>query len=148
VTSSEPELIPGGCSADDRGRVYFANNFDPSGCHRLYMVENFGAGVVRAWHAHRRESKWVMAVAGAALACCVRIDDWDSPAKEARLHRFALDAANPSVLAIPAGYANGAMSLTESTKLLYFSDSTLEDSLDDDIRYPARYWDPWHVPER
>jgi dTDP-4-dehydrorhamnose 3,5-epimerase-like enzyme len=112
------------------------------------MVENFSAGTVRAWHAHRRERKWVTAVAGAALACCIEIDDWESPSRDAEVHRFVLDAANPAVLEIPAGYANGAMSLSPSTKLLYLSDATLDASLDDDIRFPARHWDPWHVAER
>ena len=64
------------------------------------------------------------------------------------MHRFTLDAANPSVLEIPAGYANGAMSLLPVTKLLYFSDATLDGSRGDDYRFPARLWDPWQVAER
>jgi dTDP-4-dehydrorhamnose 3,5-epimerase-like enzyme len=148
MTSSEPELIPAGASSDDRGRVYFANDFDLSQCRRMYIVENFATGTVRAWHAHRHERKWVLALTGAALACCVPIDDWDSPSTDATVSRFTLDADHPALLAIPAGYANGAMALLPQTKLLYLSDASLEASLGDDIRYPARYWDPWHVPER
>jgi dTDP-4-dehydrorhamnose 3,5-epimerase len=49
---------------------------------------------------------------------------------------------------VPAGYANGAMSLLPGTKIVYFSDASLEGSVDDDFRYPARYWDPWQVAER
>jgi dTDP-4-dehydrorhamnose 3,5-epimerase len=148
MSGERPELIRGGASTDDRGRVYFANDLDLSSFRRLYFVENFAQGTVRAWHAHRHERKWVMAVAGAALACCVEIDDWDSPSPDAEVHRFVLDASSPSILAVPAGYANGAMSLTPDTKLLYFSDASLDDSLDDDVRFPARHWDPWHVAER
>jgi dTDP-4-dehydrorhamnose 3,5-epimerase len=40
------------------------------------------------------------------------------------------------------------MSLTEDAKLIFFSTSTLEESKDDDFRYPARYWDIWTVAER
>lgn len=145
---SAPRLIAGGCAADDRGRVYFANDFDLAGCRRMYMTENFAAGTVRAWHAHRHERKWVIAVSGAALVCCVEIDDWDSPSPDLEVHRFTLDAASPSVLEVPAGYANGAMSLTANAKLLFLSDATLDDSLSDDVRFPARLWDPWDVPER
>lgn len=143
-----PRLIGGGAAADDRGRVYFANDFDLDAVRRLYIVENFSRGTVRAWHAHRHERKWVTAISGAALACCVAIDDWDAPSPDAQVHRFVLDAANPAVLEIPAGYANGAMSLVEGAKLLYLSDATLDASLDDDFRYPARHWDPWRVAER
>jgi dTDP-4-dehydrorhamnose 3,5-epimerase-like enzyme len=148
VTDDQPQLILGDASSDDRGRVYFANEFDPSDCRRMYIVENFATGTVRAWHAHRRERKWVLALTGAALACCVRIDDWDAPAADAEVHRFTLDARYPRVLAIPAGFANGAMALLPGTKLLYFSDASLEQSLQDDVRYPARYWDPWSIAER
>jgi dTDP-4-dehydrorhamnose 3,5-epimerase len=146
--SSEPHLIPGGSSADDRGRVSFVNDFDPSRARRLYLVENFAGGMVRAWHAHQREAKWVMAVSGAALVCAVEIDDWENPSPQLEVHRFTLDAAKPSVLHIPGGNANGAMSLLPGTKLLYFSDTDLDGSLTDDFRYPARHWDPWHVAER
>jgi hypothetical protein len=38
--------------------------------------------------------------------------------------------------------------LAPQTKLLYVSDASLEASLEDDIRFPARYWDPWQVAER
>lgn len=146
--SEAPKLIAGGCSADDRGRVYFANDFDLADARRMYLTENYAAGTVRAWHAHRRERKWVLAVSGAALVCCVEVDDWESPSPEAEIHRFVLDAANPAVLAVPAGYANGAMSLTADTKLMFLSDAPLDASLSDDVRFPARHWDPWRVLER
>jgi dTDP-4-dehydrorhamnose 3,5-epimerase len=146
--SDKPELIRGGIATDDRGRVSFVNQFDLMGCRRFYLVENFATGTVRAWHAHRHERKWVLAVSGAALAACVEIDDWDSPSTNQDIHRFVLDSANPSVLSVPPGYANGAMSLAPGTKLLYVSDRTLDDSVEDDIRFPARHWDPWEVAER
>jgi dTDP-4-dehydrorhamnose 3,5-epimerase-like enzyme len=146
--SERPRLIAGGVATDDRGRVYFANDFDLGPCRRFYFVENFSPGTVRAWHAHRHERKWVLAVSGAALACCVEIDDWETPSTDSEVHRFVLDAATPSVLAVPPGYANGAMSLAPKTKLLYFSDKPLETSMEDDVRFPARHWDPWQVTER
>jgi dTDP-4-dehydrorhamnose 3,5-epimerase-like enzyme len=143
-----PKLIRGGVAADDRGRVAFVNDFSPAAAQRFYIVENYGFSTVRAWHAHRRERKWVMAIAGAALACCVEIDDWEHPSPDAEVHRFTLDAAAPAVLEVPAGYANGAMSLLPGTRIMYLSDATLDASLGDDVRFPARYWDPWQVEER
>jgi dTDP-4-dehydrorhamnose 3,5-epimerase-like enzyme len=146
--SDGPELIEGAVSTDDRGRVLFANDFDLLDCRRFYFVENFSVGTVRAWHAHQHERKWVVAVSGAALVACVEIDDWESPSKSQEVHRFVLDAGCPSVLSVPPGFANGAMSLLPQTKLLYLSDAVLGASLNDDVRYPARYWDPWGVRER
>jgi dTDP-4-dehydrorhamnose 3,5-epimerase len=128
--------------------VYFANEFDVSQARRFYIVENFATGTVRAWHAHRQERKWVMALSGAALACCVKVDNWESPSRDAEVLRFTLDSQSPAVLAIPAGYANGAMALVPGTKLLYLSDASLEQSIADDFRFTARHWDLWQVPER
>lgn len=144
----EPRLIKGGLAVDDRGQVSFVNDFDFEGVKRFYAVENHTRGFIRAWHAHRKEAKYVMVVKGAALIGAVEIDDWDNPSKDAQVQRHVLNEASPAVLFIPAGYANGFMSLTADTKILFFSTSSLEDSRGDDIRYDAHHWDPWTVEER
>ena len=145
---SEPRLIKGGLAVDDRGQVSFVNDFDFEGVKRFYAVENHSRGLIRAWHAHRKEAKYVMVVRGAALIAAVEIDDWDNPSKDALVHRHVLSERSPSVLFIPAGYANGFMSLTQDAKILFFSTSSLADSLGDDVRYDPRHWDPWTVEER
>ncbi len=145
---SELRLIKGGLAVDDRGQVSFVNDFDFADVKRFYAVENHRSGFIRAWHAHKKESKYVMVVKGAALVGAVEIDDWDNPSKDATVERYILSERSPSVLFVPAGYANGFMSLTPDTKIFYFSTRSLEDSLGDDIRYDARYWNPWTVEER
>jgi len=142
------KILHGGIAVDDRGEVGFVNDFDFAGVKRFYTVANHRIGFVRAWHAHRNEAKYVMVLEGAALVGAVAIDDWENPSKEAEVARFVLSAKKPSVLFIPAGYANGFMSLTEDARLVFFSTSTLEESMGDDIRYDARYWDIWQVEER
>ncbi len=144
----KPRLIKGGVAVDDRGQVSFVNDFDFESVRRFYAVENHARGFIRAWHAHKKEAKYVMVVKGAALIGAVEIDDWDNPSKDAQVHRHVLSEASPAVLFVPAGYANGFMSLTEDTKILFFSTRSLADSAGDDIRYDARHWDPWTVEER
>jgi dTDP-4-dehydrorhamnose 3,5-epimerase len=144
----EPRLIRGALVADDRGDVAFVNDFDFAGVKRFYLVSNHTAGFVRAWHAHRHEAKYVTVVQGAMLIACVRIDDWEKPSPDLPVQRFVLSAKTPAVLFIPAGYANGNMSLTADAKAIFFSTSSLEESKGDDIRYDARVWDPWQVEER
>jgi dTDP-4-dehydrorhamnose 3,5-epimerase-like enzyme len=143
-----PRLIEGKLSVDDRGEVGFVNDFDFAGVKRFYSVTNHRAGFVRAWHGHRRESKYITAVRGALLVCCVAIDDWEHPSKDLPISRFVLSAAKPEVLYVPAGYVNGFMSLTEGAKVIFFSTSTLQESQRDDVRFPARFWDPWSIQER
>ena len=142
------ELIRGALAVDDRGEVGFVNDFDFAGVKRFYTVSNHAAGFVRAWHGHRHEEKYVTVVSGAALVCCVEVDDWDSPSPELPVERFVLSDRAPGVVHVPAGYVNGFMTLTEGAKLMFFSTQTLADSLGDDVRFPARYWDPWQVEER
>jgi dTDP-4-dehydrorhamnose 3,5-epimerase-like enzyme len=144
----EPRLIKGGLGVDDRGEVGFVNEFDFAGVKRFYTVKNHCRGFVRAWHAHKKESKYVTVLSGAAMVCAVRIDDWENPAKDQDVTRLVLSATNPSVLYIPQGYANGFMNLTDDTILVYFSTATVEESQGDDYRYDARYWNPWKVVER
>jgi dTDP-4-dehydrorhamnose 3,5-epimerase len=144
----EPELLRGGLAVDDRGEVAFVNEFAFADVKRFYTVSNHGQGFVRAWHAHRNEGKYVLVVSGAALVCCVEIDDWDNPSADLDVKRFVLSERSPAVLRIPPGYANGFMTLSPDAKLLFFSTSTLEESLGDDVRFPARFWDPWSVEER
>jgi len=143
-----PRLIEGGLAVDDRGAVSFVNDFDFAGVKRFYTVTNHRAGFVRAWHAHRHEAKYVTVLQGAAIIGVVEIDDWENPSREKKVHRYILSSSKPSVIYIPPGYANGFMSLTKDTLLVFFSTATLEESRGDDVRYDARYWDIWGVIER
>lgn len=143
-----PVLLEGGLGIDDRGQVAFVNDFAFEGVKRFYVVANHRQGFLRAWHAHRREAKYVTVLHGAAVVAAVKIDDWAHPSKDAQIHRYVLSAQKPSILFIPAGYANGFMSLTEDAKLVFFSTTTVEESRGDDVRYDARYWDPWEIIER
>lgn len=146
--TKEPYLIEGGLRVDDRGEVAFVNDFHLEGVKRFYAVSNHKQGFVRAWHAHRRETKYVTVVQGAALVAAVVIDDWQNPSKAAEVHRYVLTAQRPAVVCIPPGFANGFMSLTADAKLIFFSTSTIEESLTDDVRYDAYYWNAWTIQER
>jgi len=148
MSEQTPRMIEGGLAVDDRGQVTFVNSFDFEGVKRFYMVANHAAGFVRAWHAHRHESKYVFVPQGSALVGAVRIDNWENPSKDLEVHRYVLSARKPSVLFIPAGHANGFMTLSADAQLIFFSTSTVEASQADDVRYDARRWDIWNVVER
>ncbi len=145
---SEPKLIKGNLSVDDRGQVSFVNDFNFSGVKRFYVVKNHRQGFIRAWHAHKKESKYVTIIKGAAIVCAVKIDNWDNPSKELPIQRYILSDEVASVLYIPKGYGNGFMNLANDTRLVFFSTSTAEESKNDDFRYDAYYWNPWQILER
>src|ERR1700732_5250728 len=101
--TSKPVLMAGGLAADDRGELGFGNDFRFTGVQRFYTVANYRQGFIRAWHGHKRESKYFAAVSGAALVGAVRIDNWEEPSRDLAADRFVLSAHKPSVLYIPAG---------------------------------------------
>ena len=144
----ELRLIKGGLSVDDRGEVGFVNDFNFKDVKRFYTLFNHSRGFVRAWHGHKKESKYFYVIKGSALLAAVKIDSWENPDSGLKVESFTLSEKSPSILFIPAGYANGFMSLTEDCKLVVFSTASVEESLKDDFRFPARYWDPWNIEER
>ena len=144
----EPQLIHGGVAVDDRGEVSFANDFSFAGIKRFYMVSNHSSGFVRAWHGHKKEGKYVLAVSGAALVGAVKVDNWDQPSPDSEVSKFVISAKKPALLHIPPGYANGFMSLSSDCKLMFYSTATLDESRNDDWRYDSRLWDIWNVEER
>ncbi len=144
----KPTMIPGGIAVDDRGSVSFVNEFNFNGVKRFYMVANHKSGFVRAWHGHKREGKYVTVVKGAALLGAVKIDDWTNPSQDAQPEKYVLAAGKPGILYIPPGYANGFMSLTKATQVIFYSTATVEESKGDDYRFNARHWDIWEIEER
>ena len=139
----EPKIIKGGLAVDSRGQVAFVNDFNFKGVKRFYLVANHAAGFVRAWHGHKKEAKYALVVKGTAVVGAVAIDNWEKPSKKVIVKRYILSAKTPQILYIPAGYANGFMSLTGDTQLIFFSTATLDESLNDDFPYPPDYWSIW-----
>ncbi len=145
-----PVLIPGGLSVDDRGQLTFANAFSFDGVRRFYIVENFSSEVVRAFHGHLKEEKFVLVASGAAIVAAVFLTDVEHPSLETKPHRFVLSSRQPQILHIPAGYANGFRPLELATKIIFFSTATLDEARGDDYRFPYDYWgaDIWKVEFR
>ena len=148
LDAQEATIVTGGIVVDDRGLLAFCNEVDLAGIRRFYLVSNHVPGRVRAWHGHRKERKLMWPLAGAMLVGVVSIDDWDHPSKQNAVKRFVLSAAKPQLLVVPPGHANGTMSLTSGATLLVLSNLVLEESVKDDFRFDARYWDAWEISER
>ena len=135
------KVINGGVSVDDRGSVRFVNDFNFEGVKRFYQVENHSRGFIRAWHGHKKEGKYVYVVNGSALVGVVNMETEE-------ITKFVLSSQTPKVLWIPPGYFNGFKSLEENTKIIFFSTSTLEESLGDDIREDHDKWNIWNEEYR
>lgn len=75
----KPTTIAGGEATDDRGSLSFVNSFDfkEAGIRRFYQVENHRAGFVRAFHGHKRESKYAFVPRGAVHFCAVDLVEYE-----------------------------------------------------------------------
>ena len=131
------KLIQGGISVDDRGSVRFVNDFKFEGVKRFYQVENHSKGFIRAWHGHKKEGKYVYVPSGTAL---IGVVDMETE----KIEKFILSSKSPRVLYVPPNHFNGFKSLEDNTVILFFSTSSLEESLGDDIRESHDKWDIWN----
>lgn len=136
-----PYLVSGGQNVDVRGVVRFVNDFDFKNVKRFYQVENHKRGFIRAWHGHKIEEKYVYVVRGSALVGVVNLDTEE-------MQGFVLSSENPRILWIPKNHANGFMTLEEDTILIFFSSLSIEESKQDDIRYPYDKWNIWKIEYR
>ena len=130
------KLMLGGIAVDDRGSVRFVNDFQFDGVKRFYQVENHRSGFIRAWHGHKKEGKYVYVANGTALIGVVNMNTEE-------ISKYVLSYKSPKILWIPPGNYNGFKTLEENTKIIFFSTTTLEESLNDDIRQEFDKWDIW-----
>lgn len=142
--------FPGGLAIDDRGSLRFVAGLPFAGIKRFYIIENFSTATIRAWHGHLKEAKIIYPLRGAAIVAAVLLSNPRRPSKKTKPERFVLSAKKLAALYIPAGYANGFKILEEGTSLIFFSTSTVEESKQDDYRFPADYWgnNIWEVANR
>ncbi len=141
MSDNLPSLILGGVAVDDRGSVRFLNDFNFENVKRFYQVQNHRQGFIRAWHGHNHEAKYVYVASGSALVGAVNMETDE-------VKKFVLSSQTPRVLFIPAGYANGFKTLEDNTIILFFSTSSLNESLNDDIRFDYDKWNIWEEDYR
>jgi dTDP-4-dehydrorhamnose 3,5-epimerase-like enzyme len=137
----KPNLIDGNLFVDDRGTLRFVNDFNFNNVKRFYQVENHRSGFIRAWHGHKKEGKYVFVSSGSALIGVVNMET-------EQIEKFVLSSKKPRVLWIPPGNYNGFKSLEENTQIMFFSTTTLEESLGDDIREDFDKWNIWEEDYR
>lgn len=148
IFNMEPKLINGNRIFDNRGSVRFNNDLNFKNIKRFYTVHNYVKNFIRAWHGHLHEEKFIGCLKGTFQISAVKIDDVKKPNKKNNIHNFFLNHSNSNFIHIPKGFANGSMSLEDNSELLIFSTSSVKESLDDDIRYDSKYWNPWKISER
>lgn len=134
---NNPTVITGNLFTDDRGTLGFVNEFKFDKVKRFYTVTNHSKNFIRAWHGHKQEAKYVTVVSGCALVAVTPLSSFDvNKEKAPEVTKYVLTDNKPTVVYIPPGYANGFMSLTDNTIMIYFSAAEMGEFTDDDVRFP------------
>ncbi len=76
-----PKIIGGSAHSDNRGILYFNNNFNAEAIKRIYFIENIKINYIRAWQGHKIEQRWFCAARGCFEIKLIAIDNWHAPSK-------------------------------------------------------------------
>lgn len=130
--------------SDDRGVfVPFVQVEKDVVIKRVYYVYNYGKGIIRGFHFHKKEWKYFTTVNGTAKFVVLNPDNPEE------IYTFVSSTRKPNLIVIPPGFANGWISLEEQTILLCASNATIEESIADDKRFDPYAWgDVWGVKGR
>ena len=140
----KPEIIKGGLFNDQRGTMRFVNDFRLEDVKRFYLIKHPDTSVVRAWQGHQFEKKYFYPVSGSFVVAWVKMDDFENPSDHLIPEYHILSANNNEVLSVPKGYANGLKALEPDSEIMVFSDMSLDESVKENIRYPADKWFDWN----
>ena len=133
-------IIQGDSHEDKRGKISFFNTLDMSKIKRMYQIEPANEGIIRAWQGHKVEKKWFYCLQGSFIINLVKVTDFKHPETYATIRQNIIMASTPTVLYVEGGYASGIKSTTPNSKLLVFSDLSVEASKNDDYRFDVDFW--------
>ncbi|MDR6158510.1 dTDP-4-dehydrorhamnose 3,5-epimerase-like enzyme [Chryseobacterium sp. SLBN-27] len=136
----KPGIIKGKSFADERGSLFFNNDFNASQIKRIYYIENKDTQFIRGWTGHKIEQRWFSAVQGSFMIKLIKINDWEKPSENLPVLEFELNSDNLDVLHVPKGYASAIQSRDENSRLLVMADYSLGE-IADDYRFPINYFE-------
>jgi dTDP-4-dehydrorhamnose 3,5-epimerase-like enzyme len=136
----KPIIFEGGEHSDERGSLFFNNNFDASEIKRMYCIENTDTEFIRGWTGHKIEQRWFSALQGSFLIKLIKIDNWETPPQNSGILEFKLKAGGLDVLHIPRGYASAIQAQEKQSRLLVMADHFLGE-IADEYRFPIDYFE-------
>ncbi|MDO9510002.1 MAG: WxcM-like domain-containing protein [Candidatus Magasanikbacteria bacterium] len=134
-----PKIITGNSHTDARGTLFYNNDFDASGVKRMYVIENATTEIIRAWQGHKIEQRWFSAINGSFKIRLIKIDNWESPAKNLEILTFTINADTLEVLHVPQGYVSSIQAMEVGSKLLVMADYLLGE-IKDEYRFDVDYF--------
>ncbi|MGF7141291.1 dTDP-4-dehydrorhamnose 3,5-epimerase family protein [Roseimarinus sediminis] len=143
TNTTTPTLYTEEIFHDHRGTISSFNALDLSPFKRTYYITHPKTDTIRAWQGHQYEQKLFKVIKGKFIVGYVKIDNFQSPAKNLKAEYKILEEKNNEFLLIPKGYANGLKALVTGSIIQVYSDFYLEESLNEKIRFSADKWLDW-----
>ncbi|MNK98271.1 hypothetical protein D3C87_1186300 [compost metagenome] len=140
MMETQYNIIEGGHHTDDRGTIFFFNDFDMKEVKRFYRIKHHDTSIIRGWRGHKIEQRWFQVSSGSFEIKLLKIDNWQIPDPNIKQDRITLTAEEDSVLHIPAGYATSLQALSENSELIVFADYPISHAKNDDYLYPLDYF--------
>ncbi|WP_289644550.1 dTDP-6-deoxy-3,4-keto-hexulose isomerase [Maribacter aestuarii] len=107
---------------------------------RMYEIAPMDTEVIRAWQGHRLERKWFYCIQGEFIINIVTVDNFHNPSATTKPKKIILSEKKPFILELPGGVASGIKAVKSQSKLLVFSDFSMEQSKEDDYRFDLNFW--------
>jgi dTDP-4-dehydrorhamnose 3,5-epimerase len=139
----QPNIINGGHFEDERGKLTFINDFDMAPVKRFYTIRHESPSIVRAWQGHMKEQKWFYVLEGAFKIVLVQPDNWSAPLHNLPVQVHLLTAEHTQVLHVPGGFATGFRAELPNSRMIIYSDMSLQESKNDDFRFDSTLWYQW-----
>ena len=136
-------LYTGKNHQDERGILSFWNDFNMINIKRMYTIYHHSTLTIRAWQGHKHEEKWFYVVSGSFKIVLVKPDDWVNPSPVLLPEIHHLESSENCVLHVLGGNASGFKAESENSKMIIFSNLTLEESKLDDFRFDSSLWYNW-----
>lgn len=133
-------IIKGGRHADERGTIYFFNDFDMTVVKRFYRIGHHDTSIIRGWRGHKIEQRWFHIYKGAFEINLIEIDNWEVPNPDLPATKIMLTAEEDSVLHIPAGFATSLKAVSANSEMIVFADYAIEHAKNDDYLFPSDYF--------
>jgi len=155
---TKPTYIKIDTISDDRGVLTPITDYiDDALIKRFYAVENYGTGIIRGLHFHKKEINIFAIVSGAAKFVTVHLPEeiaLGGSQEELRsyikgrsetVQTFVMSSRHQAVLVFPPGFANGWISLETRTILIGASNLRYEEAYYDNHRIDpfvvdSSYW--------
>lgn len=138
--SKQCQLINGGHHIDERGQIYFVNDFDMTKVKRFYRIKHHDTSAIRGWRGHKIEQRWFHVYRGAFEIKLIEIDNWQTPGQFLHVTKMVLSAVEDSVLYIPAGFVTSLKATSANSEMIVFADYDIDHAKNDEYLFPLNYF--------